>query len=212
MATHTDALALTYARSLFEMAREAGEREKVEEVADELEQLVALTREHRDFSQFLASPIIDEKRRSDAIRRLFDGRLTDLTLRFMLVLNNKGRLGQLEAIADAYDHLVHEAFGRVEVDVFTASERLGDDAQNMIAERIQSALGKEPVLHTYTDRDMIGGIKLRIGDQLIDGSVQTQLRRMRANLLQSGGWKLRERVADLIDDAGETPSPGRGPE
>jgi F-type H+-transporting ATPase subunit delta len=68
-----------------------------------------------------------------------------------------------------------------------------------VRDRVQSALGKEPVLHCYADEHMIGGIKLRIGDQLIDGSVRTQLRRMRAGLLSSRG-ELRDRVSRIIED------------
>jgi F-type H+-transporting ATPase subunit delta len=195
---HTDALANVYARSLFDLAMEAGGQGKIEEVNDELEQIVELARERREFARFLASPIVDRDARAESIRRIFDGRITDLTLRFLLILNDKGRLDRLEAAASAFDVLVQEAFGRVEVDVYTASV-IGEDARSFIRDRIRTALGREPVLHTYADPDMIGGIKLRIGDRLIDGSVETRLRRLRSNLLESGA-ELRAQVGRLIQD------------
>ena len=151
------------------------------------------------------SPIIDRNARREALRKIFDGRLTDLTLRFLLVLNDKERLNKLSAIAEAYDHLVQEAFGRIEVDVFTASV-LDDEPKAIIRDRIATALGKEPVLHSYADPDMIGGIKLRIADQLIDGSVQTRLRQMKSELLRSGGWKLRNRISEFLENNEEDPS------
>lgn len=193
-----DALANVYATSLFELADEAGGEAKIEEVNDELEQIVELTRHLPDFGDFLASPIIDRNARREGIRTLFDGRITDITLRFLLTLNDRGRLNRLESIAEAHEHLVQERFGRIEVDVFTAS-LIGEQAQDVIAERIRDALGKEPVLHVYADPEMIGGVKLRIGDQLIDGSVQTQLRRMRENLL-STGTELRARMERVIEE------------
>lgn len=193
-----DALASVYAKSLFELAEQAGGQARVAEVNDELEQLLELTRSLPSFGRFLASPIINSDARRDVIRRLLDSRVTDLTLRFLLVLNEKGRLDRLESIADAFDHLVQDVFGRVEVDVFTAA-LIGDEAKAVIHDRIQSAIGKEPVIHTYADEDMIGGIKLRIGDQLIDGSVQTQLRRMRSNLLGSHA-QLRERISSFMEE------------
>jgi F-type H+-transporting ATPase subunit delta len=193
-----DALAMTYARSLFELAEEAGGRAKIEEISDELEQLVELLRGNQSFRNLLASPIIDRTRRRESLRAMFNGRITDLMLRFLMVLNDKGRLSKLESMAAAYDHLVQEAFGRIEVDVITAAP-IGPEAQRAVQERVQKALNREPVLHLYTDPRMIGGVKLRIGDQLIDGSVETQLRKMKAGLLRSGGWKLRGAASRFIE-------------
>ena len=170
MTRHTDALSGVYARSIYELAEEAGGRDKILEIADEIEQVCELARGDRGFREFLGSPIIDRGRRADALRGIFRERVTDLMLRYMLVLNDRGRLGHLEAIGNAYDQLVHEAFGRVEVDLFTPAAL--DPAQlEAIKQRIGTALSKEPVVYAYTDPSMIGGLKLRIGDQLIDGSV-----------------------------------------
>ena len=199
MSRHTDALALVYARSLYELAEEAGGRDKIVEVAEELEQICELARSDRLFGQFLASPVIDRARRGAALRRIFHENVTDLILRFLLVLNNKGRLGHLQAIGEAYDQLVHEAFGRVEVDVYTPGP-LADEQVDKLKQRIGAALGKEPVLYAYTDAAMIGGLKLRIGDQLIDGSVASRLRRMRQNLLTSGSAAIRQRIERIIDE------------
>jgi len=196
-----DALANVYARSLFELAEDAGGRAKIEEVNDELEQIVELTRAMPAFARFVESPIIDQGARGEAIRRMFDGRITDLTLRFLLTLNGKSRLGSIAAITEAFDHLVQERFGRIEVDVFTAAV-IGEEACGFIRDRVHKALGKEPVLHSYADPEMIGGVKLRIGDRLIDGSVQTQLRRMKSNIL-SGSTELRERFDRVIQEETE---------
>jgi F-type H+-transporting ATPase subunit delta len=193
-----DALAQVYARSLFELARTAGGRAKIEEINDELEQLVELTRTGRRWASFLSSPVIDRARRESSLRQLFNGRITDLTLRFLMVLNRKGRLDRLESVAEAFDHLVQGEFGRVEVDVYTAAP-LGDDAREFLAGRVQAAIGKEPVLHPYTDPRMIGGVKLRIGDRLIDGSVSTRLRRIKAAILSKGGTLFRDRIAGFIE-------------
>lgn len=203
MSSQADALAQVYARSLFQLAEEAGGRDKIAEVGQELEQVCELARGDRAFREFLASPVIDQARRSTSLRTMFNGRVTDLTLRFLLVLNDKGRLGHLEAINTAYDQLVQEEFGRVEVDVFTPAP-LGGEAMSMIASRIQSTLGREPVLHQYSDPTMLGGIRLRIGDQLIDGSVSSRLRRLRQELLTAGGLAIRDATSRIIRDEEET--------
>lgn len=199
MPTQADALSSVYATSLYELARQAGGPDKVNEIAAELDEILELVRSDRAFREFLASPIIDREARKAALGRIFGNRVTDLTLRFLLVLNENGRLGRLDAVAAAYDHLVQEAFGRVEVDLFTAAP-LGADQLESIRGRIRQALGRDPVLHPYTDAAMLGGVKLRIGDQLIDGSVSTQLRRLKRDLLNEGSSKLRDRVARFFED------------
>lgn len=199
MPTQVDALANVYARSLYELAAQAGGQDKITEVLGELEQVCELLRENRAFGEFMSSPVIDRNRRAETLRTIFQNRITDLTLRFLNVLNRKGRLGHLEAITAGFDHMVQEAFGRIEVDVFTPAP-LDNGQMEMLHNRIKQALGREPVLHGYTEPAMIGGIKLRIEDQLIDGSVASQLRRMKRDLLTDGAAKLREKINRFIDE------------
>jgi F-type H+-transporting ATPase subunit delta len=197
--THADAISQVYARSLYELAEQAGGQEKIAEVADELAQIGELLSADRRLGELFASVIIDRGRRAEALRRMFADRVTDLTLRFLLVLNERGRLGRLRDIADAYDLAVQEAYGRVEVDVFTSAP-LDDEAREALRARIQSAIGREPVLYGYTDPSLIGGLKLRIGDQLIDGSVATRLRRMRQTLDRTGGLTAHERGGEFFEE------------
>src|SRR5690606_26706842 len=118
------------------------------------------------------------------------GRISDLTFRFLHVLNEKDRLNRLGDIVAAYDLLLQERFGRVEVDVYTASQ-IDQSQLEAIKHRLQAALGKEPVLHAYTDTNMLGGLKLQVGDQLIDASVATRLRKLRDKLTTQGAAKIR---------------------
>lgn len=196
-----DALAHVYARSLYELAEQAGGLDKIFEVGAELEQICELARADKAFAEFLGSPIIAKGRRGEALGSIFRDQVTDLTLRFLLVVNEKGRLGHLEPINSAFDQLVQAAHDRVEVDVFTA-QPIDAGEQQAIADRIKAAIGKEPVLHPYTDPGMIGGIKLRIGDRLIDGSVATRLRRLRHTMHSSGGAAVRGRFDRIIQEDG----------
>lgn len=198
--TQSDALAQVYARSLFEMAEARGGREQVEEIGDELEQLVEITRNDDRFVEFLRSAILPAEARGKSLRAMFEGRVSPLTLHFLLVLNEKGRLPHLAAIATGYDELLQEKFGRVEVDVFTAGP-IESGALESIKDRVRQSLGKEPVLHHYTDEAMIGGLKLRIADQLIDGSIATRLRKMREQLARNGTARVRSRAAQIIEES-----------
>ena len=164
----------------------------------ELEDVLELTRSDAKFGEFLASLILPAKKRAVSLQQIFKGRVSDVTLRFLLVLNQKERLGHLPAIIAALAQMVQEAFGRIEVDVYTASPISQEELRD-IHQRLQTVLKREPVVHAYTEPPMIGGLKLQIGDQLIDASVQTRLRRMRDKLTQSGGSELRSKADSYIE-------------
>jgi len=196
---NADALAKVYAKSLFELAMDAGGSDKLVEIADELEQICELAREDKKINLFFSSPVVDVTARGKTLSAIFTNSITDLTLRFLLVLNNKGRLDRLESIETAFDQLVQEEFGRVEVDVITPVA-IDTDSLATIKEKIHAALGKEPVIHPYVDAGLLGGIKLRIGDQLIDGSLQTRLRNLGEELKNNGGAAVRERYEAFMDN------------
>jgi F-type H+-transporting ATPase subunit delta len=197
--TKPDALAQIYATSLFELAEAEGGRDRVEEILGELQSIVELTRADRQFSEFFSSRILSKGDRDASLRRIFEGRASDLTVRFLRVLNEKDRLGHFLPIVAAYDRKVQDAFGRVEVDVFTA-EPISPEALESVRTRLNAALGKEIIAHPYTDPSMIGGIRLRFGDQLIDASVAAQLRQIRERLNQRGSAEIRSRAAALLDE------------
>lgn len=186
MPTQIDQVASVYARSLFELARELGGDAGVASMGSELREVCGIVRADRRALELFRSPIVDPAKRAASLKRTFGGRVTDTLLNFMLVLNRKGRLAELLAIEGAYEALEQEAFGRVEVDVFTQGGTVDDATKATLAADLKKSLGKEPVLHFYADPAMIGGLKIRIGDQLIDGSVAAQLRRMRSALLDRG--------------------------
>jgi F-type H+-transporting ATPase subunit delta len=193
-----DAVAMIYAKSLFELAEKSGGKDQIEGILGELEDILEIARTDKRFGEFLSSRVIPDARRGRSLTRIFEGRASDLTVRFLGVVNEKGRLGHLPAIVAAYDGLVQKHFGRVEVDVFTA-DPIGADELRSIQSRLASAMGKEVILHPYTDSAMIGGVKFRIGDQLIDGSLATRLRKLRDQLSISGTAAIRSRFDRMIE-------------
>jgi F-type H+-transporting ATPase subunit delta len=197
-----DALAEVYARSLFELAEARGGREAIETALGELEDILELTRTDPRFGEFLASRVLPFDARERSLERIFKGRVSDLTHRFLQILNEKGRLSHLPSIASALDGIVQKRFGRVEVDVYTATP-LGADELADIRARLQSTLGREPIVHAYTEPAMLGGVKFQIGDRLIDGSLATRLRKFREQLSGRGAAEIRARAERIIDDAGD---------
>jgi F-type H+-transporting ATPase subunit delta len=194
-----DAVAEIYARSIFDLSFEKGGQSRAEQIAGELEALLDLARQDKGFGEFLASRILSVETREASLQRILAGRCDELTRDFLLTLNRKGRLGHLPAIAAALDQIIQERFGRVEVDVFTAAP-MGQAEMSQIRDRLGAALKKDVVIHPYTDESMIGGVRFRIVDQLVDASISSQLRRIRDQLAREGAANLRGRIRDVLGE------------
>ncbi len=193
------ALAKVYAKSIFELAQSQDGQQNAEEILGELEDIIEIARNDRSFNELLASRLIDSEKRDASIERMFSGKVSPLTLNFLRQLNRKDRLANLSQIAVAMDELVQNQFGRIEVDVFTASPISASELES-VRKRLSDSLGKEVIMHPYTDSSMLGGIKLRMGDQLIDGSIQAELRKLRETLLTKGSGEIRGRSGDMLGE------------
>ncbi|MEM7755289.1 MAG: ATP synthase F1 subunit delta [Planctomycetota bacterium] len=192
-----DALARVYANSLFDLA---GSPEQAEEILGELEDLIELARADALFSEFLSSRVVPTEARDASLQEIFKGNISDITLRFLRLLNQKDRLSHLPAMVAALSERVQKALGRLEVDIYTATPLAGDDFAS-VRERVAEALGKNVVLHAYTDESMLGGVKFRVGDRLIDDSIATHLRRVKDRLADDGASNIRSKAKDIIDNA-----------
>jgi F-type H+-transporting ATPase subunit delta len=160
-----------YAAALFALAREAG---TVEAVGQELAELARLTEQNATFAAFTASVAIDTGHRAASLERMFRGRLSDMVLNTLLVMNRHGRVGLLHALRRAYELRMEEARGQVEV-LVTSAVAL-DPAQRSEVTRLAAALsGKQPVIECRVDPAILGGLILQIGDHRLDNSVRRHL-------------------------------------
>jgi F-type H+-transporting ATPase subunit delta len=175
----TSPLAVAYARSLLELAEE---RNQMQQMDDELRGLREVVEANPTFRAFLRDPGVGEHERADTLKRVFGGKLSPLVMNFLGVVNAHGRMGKIEEIARAYDELLDERLGKIEVDV-TVAQRLGPDQLEQVRRSVSAALKKDAVVHQYVDESMIGGIVLRVQDRLIDASVRAQLEGMRRRML-----------------------------
>jgi F-type H+-transporting ATPase subunit delta len=175
-------VAITYAQALLELATEMADTPgEAQMVGDELAELRIVIQDEPLAGALLADPAISMEERSRLIERVFANRVSPLLLKFLHVLNEKGRLGFLGSIAGAYKELLDTQQGKVEVDV-TVAQRLSPEQMEDVRHRVATAIKRDAVLHQYVDPTIIGGLILRIQDRLIDGSVRSQLDAMRQRL------------------------------
>jgi F-type H+-transporting ATPase subunit delta len=177
--THHSPTSLAYAQSLLELANE---QNQAEPIGQELGQLREILEQQPAFAAYLGDPGIGIDERGRAIDRIFAGQVSKLIHNFLGVLNLKGRLNLLSEIADAYDDLLDQQVGKVEVDVTVAHPLSADDLEK-VRQQISQALKRDAVLHQYVEEEIIGGMILRVGDRLIDASVKKQLQTIREQML-----------------------------
>ena len=198
-----DEIASVYAQSLLEVCDRAstpgaGGHAIAEACASELRELAEIVRGDKRLAEFLKTPIVGNDARKATLDKALKGRVSELVHRFVMVLANHGRAGRLADVADAFDALMQARLGRIEVDMFTVDGKASDEVIATVKQRVKDAFAKDAVLHQYADAEMIGGVKLRIGDQLIDGSVATQLRNMREAVSNRGSTSIRSRPGDFL--------------
>ncbi|MBX2852242.1 MAG: ATP synthase F1 subunit delta [Phycisphaeraceae bacterium] len=178
----TDTVGRVYAEALLELAREQG---VVDALTDEVQQLLPVIAEGGELNRLLTNPAIGDAERAKIVERVFSGKVSDLLYKMMRVLCDKGRLGSLSQVAAGYLLAVSDDRGHIDVEAYIASE-LDSDAAKKVAEQIGQALGKTVTLTQKVDESLIGGLKIKVGDQLIDASVASQLRSMKNKMIAAG--------------------------
>jgi F-type H+-transporting ATPase subunit delta len=177
--THNSPTAVTYARSLLELAQQ---RKIAQPIAAELNQIKGVLDDNPTFVAFLRDPGISSEERTRVVDRVLKPQVDPLLASFLGVLNAHGRLRLLDQVIAAYNDLLDETLGKIEVDV-TVPQELSADELEGVRKKVGDALKKEVVIHQHVDESIIGGLVLRVEDKLIDASVRSQLQTMKRRLL-----------------------------
>lgn len=168
-------LARRYTKALFQLAREAGQEEKI---GREIEQFHAAF-SGSELHGVLTNPVFPMDSRKRILIQVANGmELSVLTIHFLSLLLERDRLVHLPAIVNCYRRLLNEAKGRVEAKVVSAA---GLDAAMVerLREQLRGISGKEVVLQQETDPSLLGGLSVELEGKVYDGSVRTQLEKMK---------------------------------
>jgi len=180
------AIAAVYARALLELARASGDQAAV---AEELAELVGLAEKSAEFAHFLTADTIDGEARRASLEKMFRGRMIDVVVDTLQVLNRKQRMGLVLELARQYRLALEAVEHRVEVEV-TTPVALSDALRLGLVEALRKRTGSEPVLTEHLDERLIGGLVVRVGDEKLDFSVATQLRGLQRAMLNRGAAEL----------------------
>ncbi len=172
-------IARNYAEALLALARKAddlpGWGRMISDVAAGIEQDVRLRR-------FLEAPQVDAERKKEILARAFQDRVPRLFLRFLQKLVDNRRQMLIPAIAIEYHHLVDQVEGRVHAQV-TVARPVDDATRDAIGRELGRALGKTVVPHVTVNPAILGGVVVRVGDTVMDGSVRRRLAHLKNQLV-----------------------------
>jgi F-type H+-transporting ATPase subunit delta len=170
-------VARTYARALFEAAKDAG---RVEPVRDELATFVEAVAEVPELRSLIRNPELDPRTKSAALEAVLEG-ADELVRNFVRVVTEKGRAPQLDEIAREFEAFVAANERILSVELTTAYE-LSDDEATAIVQQIEQASGRRVEAARTVDPDLIGGLVLKAGSLEVDSSIRGRLDRLRRDL------------------------------
>ncbi len=172
-------VATVYAKALLGAAEKLGQADAA---VEELKAAAEVLGEFPKLDDVLGSALIDHEEKCQVLDRVFGSKLSPLVLDFLKVLSRHGRLDILRPVARQTSLLYDELRGRVRVELQTAAPLADGQSQNL-AGALRHLLGGEPLVDATIDPALIGGVVLRVGDTVYDGSLSRQLRQVREQMI-----------------------------
>jgi len=172
-------IARNYAETAMELARRADD---IHGWSEMLDNLGAAVESDRTLRMFLESPRVSADRKNEVLGKAYGGQLPRNFIRFLQALVTHRRQMLLPMIAAEYRDLMDEVEGRVHAAVTVAREP-GEEGRASVAAQLGRALGKEVVPHFTVNSAIIGGVVVRVGDTVLDGSVRRRLNTLRQRMI-----------------------------
>jgi F-type H+-transporting ATPase subunit delta len=178
---HDATVTRNYAEALLELARRAedlpGWGKLIQDVSNAMEDDATL-------HLFLESPKVSEAQKASVLSEALSDRVPRHFLRFLLALVRKRRQMLIPEIAADFHDLVDQSEGRIHANV-TVARPTSEDEKNEIAAQLSRVLGKQAMLHVNVNPAILGGVIVKVGDTVMDGSVRKRLATLKGRILTS---------------------------
>lgn len=192
--TEQQQLGDVYAKAFLGFAKDSG---KLDDLVDELGQAAGVFDEMPKFRLAMESPRIDVSDKTSMLDKAFGKKCSTELLNFLKLVAQRGRFGCLNAIHSSAVKAHDEMAGRVKATLTTASE-VEKSVQENVAKKLSGILGKEVNLDCVVDPDIIGGMVVRVGDTVYDGSVVNQLQQVRTKAIKNAVDAFREKLDKFV--------------
>lgn len=169
-----------YARALFDTAVKSADA--IDTVEGDLQRVDQALRTVPRLDRALRAPTVGRERKKALLQTAFGDQVSPLTAKFLSVVVQHGREEVLTGIYSEYQRLANEHRSILAVDV-TAAVPLSDEQLAELARALEARTGKRIRLREFTEPSLMGGLVLRMGDTILDGSVRSRLERLHEQLL-----------------------------
>ena len=180
------AVADEYAEAALALAEEEGVSDQV---LGELGEVAAYLKSDEVFARLMESPVIDKERRAALLDKALRGRVSDLVMNTLLVLNRKGRAGLVPLLYERFRRALQRQRNEVDVHVTTAWP-LTQEHRQRLGETVLRYAGRKPRFVEELDPDLIAGLKVQVDDFLLDDTAAHHLRMMRRRLFERASQEL----------------------
>ncbi len=170
-------LAKRYAQALFDLSLEYKIEEKV---AADMRLVGSVLAENRELRRIMANPVLLGSKKNKILNKIFERKLTELSLRFFNLIIRKGREVYLESICLAFEDIYKDYKNVVGAELITATKS-DDKIRKLMLGKLKAITDKDIELKEIVNEDIIGGFVVRLEDYQYDASVATQLRRLKKN-------------------------------
>ncbi|ANE46664.1 ATP synthase F0F1 subunit delta [Paenibacillus swuensis] len=174
-------VAKRYARALFELAHEKGQGAQTER---ELKLVVETIDSDKELQAFLKHPGVPAEAKTSLLEKAFAGQVSEQVMGTLRLLMDKGRESLPAALYTAYVKIAGEKLDLADA-VVTSAFPLTEEEQREVSEKFSRITGKTIRIENVIDKSLIGGIQVRIGDRLYDGSLSGKLARLEQSLKQA---------------------------
>ncbi|UWU92518.1 F0F1 ATP synthase subunit delta [Bradyrhizobium sp. CB1015] len=172
-----------YATALFELARD---QNVVDAVKADLDKFDALLNESADLKRLVRSPVFAADAQSKALSAVLDkAGIAGIAANFLKVLTANRRLFAVADVIRAYRALVARFKGETTADV-TVAEALSDKNLDALKVALKSVTGKDVALNVKVDPSIIGGLVVKLGSRMVDGSLRTKLNSIKHAMKEAG--------------------------
>lgn len=171
----------TYGEALFELAVEEN---KVDMFMEEIEEIREILAQNIDFAKFMNHPKILKEEKTEVLENVFKGRISDELTGFLKLIVTKDRYHEIDAIMDYFLTEVKKFKGIGIAYVTTASDLRGEQKARIEQRLLETTDYKKMEMHYAVEEELIGGMVIRIGDRVIDSSIQTKLSELTRQLMK----------------------------
>ncbi|MEM0979107.1 MAG: ATP synthase F1 subunit delta [Cyanobacteria bacterium P01_H01_bin.58] len=186
MSANTTALAIAdpYAQALMSLAQE---QQLVDRFGEDAQLVLGALDDSQELRQVLNNPLVEGEVKKSILQGLANDRLHPLFTNFLKLLVDRGRIIFLEAVLKQYQSLLRQLRKTVLAEVTSAVE-LSDEQKTRISEKVAAMTSAEHVeLDISLDPDLLGGVIIQVGSQIVDASLRGQIRRLGIQLTASTG-------------------------